>query len=413
MQKAITQFVRNYKIMLAFSAGIVLMLFASTLYHLLPVQTVGADEMLAECEQYTESPRKLDCWYQVMRTVHNTEGTAAAFEVFNTLYEHKPMFVETGCHLHAHRIGDFSYFDSYLETRDLEQMEFPAGSQVCGYGFYHGFFEHLIQDNPNTEYVKELCDRFDARLSSSMPAMRITCFHGSGHGFALAEIDEGDMGHWGDYEGIIKDPLLLCGELDARPNEQEECRQGVFTILVQWMETGEYGLSYDWEDPFWLCEKQSEINKKACYKEVGQKMDGVSNWNIDNALAVLADIPDQQYVGMLLHTMLASSLQRTITTDTQFDYMERCATVRSELQEDCVRGVVAGLMEHGMPGEEHMKAIEICSVDFLTEEQRSICFNELENRLKKFHSNERIQNICETNDSGHFRAACQHYRLEA
>lgn len=404
------EFLRKNITTLSFAFGLLVATSFAFGYQAITASNVDVEAELALCERFENEAQKLDCWYEIMRTVHNKEGTAAAFEVFNTLYENEPLFVRTGCHLHAHRIGDFTYYDNYVLTRDLDAIDFPDGSQICGYGFYHGFFEHLVQDNPEPEYVTELCNYFDNRLTSRMPGIRITCYHGSGHGFTLAEVDEGDMSHWGNYDSIIEKPLELCSQLsEASEGEMEECRQGVFNVLVLWMESEEHGLTYDWEDPFWLCADQEYINKNSCYYEVGQKLDGVSGHSIERTMEVLEDIPDQEFVGMLLSTAVAGFLQRTITTDTQFEYMEACVEMHTDLQHDCIGGVVAGLMEHGNPGKEHVKAIEICSVPYLNDTQRNQCFDELGGRLKKFHSDDIIYTMCMQTENEHFRNACTRY----
>lgn len=350
---------------------------------------------LKSCDVFELQDQKLDCWYGVIKKVHNQEGTGRAFVVFDYLYENEPMFVETGCHLHSHRVGDFTYYDNYVKTRDLDSIEFPDGSQVCGYGFYHGFFEHLIQDEPNAEYVDNLCNYFDERLSDIMPAIRITCYHGSGHGFALAEVDEGDLSNWGNYNGIIAEPLRLCEELQADEGEKEECRQGVFNVLVLWMEIGEYGLTYDWDYPFTLCETQEEINKQACYYEMGQKMDTVSNFDIEKAMEVLNRVPDKQFIPMLLENSIGGFLQTTLVNNAEFDYMEKCVTFEGELERECIKGIVSGLFEHGDPGDEYKKVIAVCTQDYLEESHKNICFTELETRFAKFYSNAEREVVCD------------------
>lgn len=404
----------QHKVLISFALGIILAATAALAYQVYSANTVNVAEKLVACEQFTNDTQKLDCWYEVMRVVHNKKGTAAAFEVFNTLYENEPMFVNTGCHLHAHRIGDYTYYDNYVLNGDLDAIEFPDGSQVCGYGFYHGFFEHLIQDKPDPGYVAELCEYFDNRLGERMPGMRITCYHGSGHGFALAEVDEGDLSHWGNYTSIIEDPLRLCEQLtEADEGEREECRQGVFNVLVLWMESGEYGLTYDWEDPFWICRDQAEINKHSCYYEVGQKMDRVSDRDLDRAIEVIDAIPDEEFKGMLLHTAVAGFLQSTLTEDAQYQYMEQCVELEEGLQSDCIAGIVGGVIEHGDPGDEHVKSVELCSLEYLNDTQRAVCFDNIGWRLRKFYPDEQIAQICRKSDSMHFKEACiQSYGLE-
>jgi len=370
-------------------------------------KSVPLSEAFSNCESYPKrSDAILDCWYQVLHEYHNAGGVAAAFVAFDYLYENKVYFAETGCHLHAHRIGDFAFFDSFLIHHDLDKLSFPEGSQVCGYGFYHGFIEHLIQDNPSPQYVREVCDYMDKRLSGMMPLIRITCFHGSGHGFALAEVDEGDITIWGDYEKIINVPLQLCGELQAEESEISECYEGVFNVLVSWMETGEYGLSYNYQDPFWICVNQHTEYKWPCYYEVGQKLDFASQYSVKNAVAIVSQISDEGYDQRLLQLAVGNFLQSRNSATAHIEYLSDCFEIEDRYLPSCVQGLVAGVVEHGNPGDEQKKAVEICSHELVGGYIQRGCYEEVFGRLTKLYPKTRVTALCNQSLSESFTESC-------
>jgi len=140
-------------------------------------------------ESFTGNTQKIDCWLEIIKDEFHKEGIKSAFDVFTDIYRTYDVFANTGCHQHAHRVGDFSYYFDYLSHRDISKMDFPQSTTSCGYGFFHGFLEHLIQDNPDPSFVIETCEYLTANLKERMPAIDYTCYHGSGHGFTLAQAD--------------------------------------------------------------------------------------------------------------------------------------------------------------------------------------------------------------------------------
>jgi len=297
---------------------------------------------LSACEQFGSGDEIIDCWYELIRQDFQGGGIQRAFATFDTLYENSDMFIITGCHRHAHRIGDAAYYESYLTHKDLQKMEFPPITKVCGYGFYHGFIEHLIQDNPDPHFVKETCDYLDGRLSLTAPDIRITCFHGSGHGYTLASVDTDDTSSWGDAQAFVEEPLKKCEMLDGIEREVEECKEGVFNVIVEWMVNQEFGLEYDEIDPFTLCREQEHANQQACYYEMAQKLDSVAEWDVTKAAHIAEQVPNKRFAQMVLSVAVASMMQTKITEDGQYTYLQSCRNIPEYLRNVCLVAIVGG-----------------------------------------------------------------------
>lgn len=367
-----------------------------------------AHAILARCDDLAQDDARIDCWYEVIREEFRRGGPAQAFAIFSVLYESSDLFIETGCHRHAHRVGDVAYYESYLLHKDMDKMEFPAITKSCGYGFFHGFLEHLIQDNPDPAFVDETCAYFDKRLSAAMPAMRITCYHGSGHGFSLAgaQAAQFDKSKWGNPQEFVDEPARLCERLtQATPYEKEECLEGIFNVLVEWMTDHEYGLSYNEDDPFALCREQRDSYKEACYYEMAQKLDSVSGFSVVRAGEIAARIPDERFAKTVMAVAVAGMMQRGLTLDSQYEYAVACRSVDEALRDTCFHAIIGGMMEHGNPGKEYKKIAEFCSFDALTDEEERACGGALLNGLKRFYTDAQIAQFCRESSSA-FRNLC-------
>ena len=398
------EFYTKHKIQFLILIGLLILIFGIEYLALDKPSTLDAEAAIQICEEMGEGEMQTDCWYTVIRSGFREGGSLLAFDIFKKIYETSDLFVSTGCHRHAHRVGDISYYEDYLTHKDITKMKFPHVTSVCGYGYFHGFIEHLIQDNPYPQFVRETCDYLDTSLTEIMPSIRITCFHGSGHGFALSGIDTTSQDSWGDPEKLIGNSLSQCEALQASRFEVEECKEGVFNVLVEWMSDEQYGLTYNHEDPFWFCREQEPENKKACYYEMAQKQ-GIDMDVV--AAAKLADsIGDEDLARVVFIVTVSGMMQLGVATEIQYDFILACREVPDYLKENCIKSITGGMMEHGNPGEEHIKLLEFCQSDILLSDERSICFDSLLEKMARFNADEFIYDFCEAEDN-EFRKYCR------
>ncbi|MBI4093702.1 hypothetical protein HY417_01955, partial [Candidatus Kaiserbacteria bacterium] len=258
-------------------AVLVVLLVGSSAYALPALADWDLNRQIDACSA-EHSARAIDCWYGLINAALEHDGITGAMEVFSKIYEQQPLFASTGCHKHAHFVGDQVYYKLYRGTNDIRAIDFPQSSTACGYGIFHGFMEHLIQDNPDIPFVTEICTYLKERYSTVMGDIGTICYHGSGHGLMLAEAERVPKSGWGLVSFFTSTPARTCEALpEASSREIEECREGVYNVLVDWMEQTQYGFAYDEKNPFRICETEPRAWHQACYYEMAQKLDRVSS----------------------------------------------------------------------------------------------------------------------------------------
>ncbi|MEX0917805.1 MAG: hypothetical protein WDZ93_01480 [Candidatus Paceibacterota bacterium] len=350
---------------------------------------------IERCEKvYTNEVAKIDCWQEVIRGVFVSDGTQAAFDVFERIYREYDTFSNTGCHRHAHRVGDMAYYFDYLTHRDLDRTEFPPNATACGYGFYHGFFEHLIQDNPDPAFVSLTCAYMDERLKATAPGMRQTCYHGSGHGFLLARADTlVDPREW-TLRDFVDVPLAQCESLpDASPFEISECRQGIYNVIVDWMSDEEYGFTYDRESPFRICDSEAYERQPDCYYEMAQKVDGLSNHDPAKAAAI-AQTAKRKDMQSTIMTVAVSGMVQHRPKEDQQQLLASCRTVPEELLHACIVSLAGGLVEHGTSSGDFEHVFAFCEESGMTETEQTICYEGLYSSISRFVSEAELQTAC-------------------
>ena len=180
---------------------------------------------------------KQECYDKLLIDAFKQGDAPEAFKKLKILYNEEPLFFDGGCHKRAHLIGDLAY-GKYLKHKDLSRLDVSEETTFCGAGYYHGFLEHYIRDNPGVESAKEFC----VYLEERRPGIRATCYHGMGHGFMP---DPPDPSTWGDSQAILAPTLDKCGDISDDRYEVLECYEGAFNVFLDWVDTRQYHLFQD------------------------------------------------------------------------------------------------------------------------------------------------------------------------
>ena len=89
------------------------------------------------CGIHTDHSQRVECIYTVIQRQLMQGGIKPAIDSFiaaSTMYDNT---LDVDCHSAVHN--------------------FPSETAICGDGFYHGLFEHMIQDNPRPDFIVRTC----------------------------------------------------------------------------------------------------------------------------------------------------------------------------------------------------------------------------------------------------------------
>lgn len=347
------------------------------------------------CDRAPEESRKIDCWMRLIEHQFVDGGTKEAFAAFLYIYERYDAFATTGCHKHAHRVGDLSFYYDYLKHEDFSKMNFPKNASTCGYGFYHGFFEHLFQNHPDPGYIKEICDIASVQLKEAAPAIDQTCIHGAGHGITLAVADQYVRPEDWTIENFTKKPLAVCEQLDTTDEYRKECYLGVFTILTEWMSDESYGLSYNTADPYWHCNQVVDRDQQyGCYMEVSQKFDSLSGFDIKKVVELVDSGTRPDLRNQIIGLVLAGFIQSNPMGD-KFEHLYNCKDALGPDSDLCVQTIVGGTIEHTPAGARHEAVDSFCSDSRLDSHDRDVCYSHYARKILRFDPLPELKERCE------------------
>jgi hypothetical protein len=361
---------------------------------------VHADEQAIDTcvVEHDTDKTEIDCLYGLIEERMRESGISAAMELFQKAYARSEDFSTTGCHRHAHKVGDMAYYQFYVPTRDLSSLELGGETGACGYGFFHGLMEHLIQEHPDPAFVTEVCDYLNAILRDVLGDIRPICYHGSGHGFMLRHVEDLPVEVWGDVARFVDAPLMQCASLtDATKREREECEEGVYNVIVDWMETEQFGFVYDHDQPFRVCDMTpNRDHRRACYYEMAMKLDARSQNSPLRLVDMVSPVVDDELRHMVFRVGIAGMVQPVASTERYWLLVSECAAVPGEYSSDCFENVIHGLFEHGAPAQEYKKPLLVCA----SEEAKRAgiterCYRATSYRLSRFYDVETRRGICD------------------
>lgn len=331
------------------------------------------------------------CWDLLLSDALDAKGIKGAFDEFTRLYQTDKVFAGSGCHLQAHRIGEVVY-NQYVKTRDFRRIEWTPESIACGYGFYHGFIEHMLRDNPDVNLAKEFCEYLSTK-SNDMPVIRKNCFHSIGHGFMP---DPPPQEQWGNAVAIVTHPLSVCRQATEDPVELRECEQGVFNVLANWYTREVYGLVLDPVRPFTVCEAMTVYDyKHACYYELSMIISPYG----DNNLVTIAkkytpDITEDELAGMVMNSVAAGIMQQEIVRDDHTYLLRDCYALEQRLVAECLQGLSGGFAAHGEPGMEYVKGLKFCASPELKPEHKIACYQNMLRTFRGIYDTKKMQSVC-------------------
>lgn len=349
------------------------------------------------CLSNHNSDDQIECIFRVLGAEMKAYNVSVGMNAFAVAYDMSPAFVESGCHKQAHRMGDIAYFTRYVGREDFDDVEFPQSTTACGYGFFHGFLEHLIQDHPDPAFVDQTCAYLTQRLGETMGDIRLTCYHGSGHGFVLAQIETLKTSEWGNMRKFTDAPIKKCLALTgANATDREQCMEGIFNVVVDSASGGLYGFTYDLKHPFRACDALPSFEWRACYYEMSQKLDKPSNLDPVKLAALTRQAITPALGEMAFKVGIAGIVQQIIADGTEYrDLVDRCGELSDNYFSICMESVSHGLFEHGEPQKEYEKALDACHAPAVAAHDAvKDCYDTVSKRLPRFYSDEKIDEIC-------------------
>lgn len=335
------------------------------------------------------------CYEKLMRETVKDKGIAAALDLITKFAQTDPGF-GADCHGYVHIIGNEAYY-RYANHQDFELT--PA-TALCGYGFYHGFMETLLQTTGDVQEARDFCTYVGQKLAGKAADAATACYHGTGHG----AMDGSDPTAWGDVDKMMTPAFKLCDKIASNTLQLYLCDTGVFNATEILSTDPKYGIGDIRKEPYTFCNKQPLERLEGCYSNMlppilenanndFQKAADYINANMQHGDATAIDghtINQLVTIGLMFEYMRIHGQEP--------DYAERAiAFCRRQPEDDhmaCIEGLSGGFIKYGTPGVEYVRNLQFCANTMLTDEERDHCYAYTLPRMSGRYDKETTQKIC-------------------
>lgn len=324
------------------------------------------------------------CFDELIKDVVKEEGIEAAYALFTKTFATGKL--PAACHWTAHQIGEAAY-EIFREGR-----EFPISyaTSYCAYGFYHGFLESLLRENPDVDFALSFCARVEEQLGERG---LWNCYHGIGHGFTE---DPPDPLVWGSSDLMMKPGIEMCEFLFGGVfRDLNLCLTGVYTVIAGFAAEGQYGLSLDSNDPFAFCRTQPYRYHKACYGEFAPKLVHIIDWDLSRLPKYIESINDPKTRRLVLWVVPSVMIERDIMDEDHSRYIYGCReNFAGRMRNVCYGGTIIGFFPHGEPEKEYVKLLQFCASDAWLEDEQEYCYAEAFRQMRQRYTTEKVEKIC-------------------
>jgi len=341
----------------------------------------------SNCDAETDENQSWLCWDELMREVVGSKGVAHAMNLMPELVAN-PTFAAK-CHSFTHTIGNLAF----VEFQTNKELDISPNMNYCGFGFYHGFMEGLFERGGTIMEARELCEYVENKANNGLGATIGACFHGIGHGV----VDGSSKRDWGDPQALVDPGLELCDRVGVTKEELNRCYSGAFNSISIAYRSSLWGLETNPDDPYKFCRDQKEQYKFACYQDMAVAVMGVVEDDFIQSIPFAEDIMEDEYAKENIRNLAGLRISVTFA-DEAYDYNKYiaiCKSIQSRLVLSCIRGFGSGLIEFNKPESGYDRAVNFCSNESLTKEEKTYCFLDVLFLIKASETPDGFKAVCQ------------------
>ncbi|MFZ2522235.1 MAG: cupredoxin domain-containing protein [Minisyncoccia bacterium] len=350
----------------------------------------GESKNSGSCEDDSE---KLKCWQKELNSTLENKGLPETFDLLSELYSSEPLFASE-CHSFAHEIGKFAY-KQFSKGRDFE---LNSKTSYCGYGFYHGFMESMLQSTGDIKEAKYFCRYVGEKLAKDTTDGEGACYHGIGHG----SVDGSEERFWGNPEKMIESGMSLCLKVSegdtSKYGKLYRCVTGAYNAIEILSHDPKYKLSKFEKDPFSFCTTQIDEYKEGCYTNMLPAILMLTQNDLFRSQKYIENIKEKDFEirKPVTSGLWVEFIRLNLNKPDQniIEGIKMCQLIADPMRLSCFYGLAEGYMKYGDPKDAYLKGLSFCSNSLLKVDEEDVCFNSILTRLRIWYSESKSKEIC-------------------
>ncbi len=350
---------------------------------------VGNDSKFSDICSVLSKSEKHSCWKDEFNNVLKKKGTEKAFNLLSYLYENDSDF-RSSCHDYTHLIGEKSY-ERYSKGQKLKLSESLA---YCGYGFYHGFIISLYKDGKGETEASDFCDYVNKELANGLDTALLDCFHGIGHGTTDFDISKVNLIE--DLDLIIGNSIQNCKKVSTDEKKVSRCVDGVYHSVLDGSISNEKITNLFKKDGiFTFCNSQKEEFITSCYQSAGFLVMYLNNNEFEKTLLLSQNEVKEKYASVLIRQMAGFEGYRNVGKMEIASSLQSCKKLTLNLKNECIKGLVEGVTDFGIPGNEEKEIESLCNNKILNNLEKDFCLGHSVEYFRVYFGEEKKSKLCD------------------
>jgi hypothetical protein len=337
------------------------------------------------CTNLPDPHAQAGCMEIYFKNITDTEP----FKEANTIFEDIAARYPGSCHTFAHDLGKNAYL-AYMNNTLPDDI--GQGASSCGYGFWHGFTT-AMQTHRGIDAAKEFCASLGGGTDAQMGVNRMNCYHGIGIGLIP---DPPPQQLWGEFQTLIDPALAFCDTIISdNPFFKERCLTGVFHAMTVYMQTEQYGFTFD-EDSLSYCAKQAVEHQSTCFNTLVAALPQFTNFDLERTVAILKESTPASLLSEIFTYAAIIFVDAEASAQEAGDFVLECDALDPNFRPLCILAAINKLYNNGVPGIEYIKAVEFCSGDWIETGEKENCFHQVASYSAQVYKAEKMPEVCNT-----------------
>jgi hypothetical protein len=317
-----------------------------------------------ECDSLSFEDQAI-CWEKTMAKVLRTESLPMALGLFKKIATTR----DIECHGLAHRVGKMTYEKYGFSPAAIFGNDSYDSLKLCGWGFWHGYIASYVGSNSGPEVLYQACMSIPSRLDGLED-----CFHGIGIG-AVGDPPKKEL--WGDAGEMAKIGVDLCDKVLGKSQFVENCYQGAFHQIVDYMTKYSFELMPPPEDSqFVFCASQTAKYQHACFMQMAPGAYARSSKKIFTNALEIERIRKLSFYNEIVASMVSGAVNiSTDGDDVLTPIYKECARATG-LSKPCISGAIGGELGKG-DAEVKVKKLRTWCESISNQSDKEYCLNSL------------------------------------
>lgn len=329
-------------------------------------------------------PELIKCWEEAVKNTVERQGVEQALSLVAYGFNSNVPHFQSICHDLTHAIGS----SAYQKFKEHGLYKLGPNASYCGYGFYHGLAEKLLNSSKGTEEAEQLCRQLDQVDGSEL---RGNCYHGIGHGAGNIH----DPSLYGNASGMISQGNDICKKVSSSENDFRTCYSGVLMSLSFSFRGGEYGLNVDASKPFSLCDHQPKEYLQLCYGSLFNVLTLITDGDYPKAFTLAQKIDKDILAEDVVKNLSGAwANKENFKSGDSSLVIATCHSLRVNLQNNCLNGFVGGLLQSASPGEELKTTSNYCFSELMSPSEKRSCLSYANKLILRLYSTDKIAELC-------------------